>query len=87
VRRDVTMLPAKGWIVLAFRTDNPGAWLMHCHIAWHISGGLGVDFLERPSDLKKGISAADAAALEANCAAWDAYYPSRDPYKQDDSGV
>lgn len=28
LRRDVTMLPAKGWLVIAFKTDNPGAWLM-----------------------------------------------------------
>lgn len=27
VRRDVTMLPAAGWLLLAFKTDNPGAWL------------------------------------------------------------
>lgn len=41
------MLPAGGWLVLAFETDNPGAWLMHCHIAWHVSEGLAVQFLER----------------------------------------
>ena len=31
-RRDTEMLPAGGWLVLAFPTDNPGAWLFHCHI-------------------------------------------------------
>jgi FtsP/CotA-like multicopper oxidase with cupredoxin domain len=31
-RRDTAMLPASGYLVLAFETDNPGAWLMHCHI-------------------------------------------------------
>jgi FtsP/CotA-like multicopper oxidase with cupredoxin domain len=31
-RRDVAMLNAGGWLVIAFLTDNPGAWLMHCHI-------------------------------------------------------
>jgi FtsP/CotA-like multicopper oxidase with cupredoxin domain len=50
-RRDVTMLPSWGWIVIAFVTDNPGAWLMHCHIAWHVSQGLGVQFLERVDDI------------------------------------
>jgi hypothetical protein len=25
-RRDVTFLPGGGWVVLAFLTDNPGAW-------------------------------------------------------------
>lgn len=31
-RRDVAMLPQRGYLVIAFPTDNPGAWLMHCHI-------------------------------------------------------
>ena len=26
-RRDTTMLPAWGWLALAYRTNNPGAWL------------------------------------------------------------
>ncbi|KAH7016525.1 uncharacterized protein B0I36DRAFT_337964 [Microdochium trichocladiopsis] len=39
--RDATMAPANGWLVLAGFTDNPGAWLMHCHIAWHAEGGIG----------------------------------------------
>lgn len=29
-RRDVTMLPAAGYVVIAFKADNPGAWLCHC---------------------------------------------------------
>ena len=39
VRRDVVLLPKNttegvtGYAVIAFKTDNPGAWLMHCHIA------------------------------------------------------
>ena len=33
-RRDTTMLPAWGWVVVAFKTGNPGAWLFHCHVAW-----------------------------------------------------
>ena len=34
-RRDVAMLPGNGHLVLAWETDNPGAWLVHCHIGWH----------------------------------------------------
>jgi hypothetical protein len=36
IRRDTAMLPAGGWLAVAFKTDNPGAWLMHCHVAWHV---------------------------------------------------
>lgn len=31
-RRDSATLPGFGWLVIAFRVDNPGAWLMHCHV-------------------------------------------------------
>jgi FtsP/CotA-like multicopper oxidase with cupredoxin domain len=31
-RRDTAVLPASGFMVMAFQADNPGAWLMHCHI-------------------------------------------------------
>lgn len=31
-RRDTTILPGGGWLAIAFPTDNPGAWLLHCHI-------------------------------------------------------
>lgn len=33
-RRDVALLPVNGFLLIAFQTDNPGTWLMHCHIAW-----------------------------------------------------
>jgi FtsP/CotA-like multicopper oxidase with cupredoxin domain len=32
LRRDVAMLPAAGYLVIGFVLDNPGAWLLHCHI-------------------------------------------------------
>ena len=79
-RRDTTMLPAGGWVVIAFPTDNPGAWLFHCHIAWHISEGLGVQFLEAKSSI-------DIPADFTNqCNAWNTYY-NHAVYKQDDSGL
>ena len=31
-RRDVVLLPVDGFVVIAFKSDNPGTWLMHCHI-------------------------------------------------------
>ncbi|PSS05173.1 laccase [Coniella lustricola] len=87
LRRDVTMLPAKGWLLLAFKTDNPGAWLMHCHIAWHASGGLGLSFLENMAGFSEGVSQSDVDVLNSQCDAWNAYYPSNDAFLQDDSGV
>lgn len=51
VRRDVAHLPGNGWLVIAYPSDNPGAWLMHCHIAFHVAMGLSVQFLEREKDI------------------------------------
>ncbi len=83
VRRDATMLPSFGWLLVAFETTNPGAWLFHCHIAWHISEGLSSQFLERRKDIP---SAMDLHAVTDNCNNWHEYYP-KDPFKQTDSGL
>lgn len=78
------MLPAGGWLVLAFETDNPGAWLMHCHIAWHVSEGLAVQFLERAQDIPGAFSLGDE--FYEGCRNWDDYYATA-PYKQFESGL
>jgi Multicopper oxidase len=46
-RRDVVLLPTDGYVVIAFKADNPGTWLTHCHIADHASLGLGLQIMER----------------------------------------
>ncbi|KAK8029851.1 multicopper oxidase [Apiospora rasikravindrae] len=68
VRRDTAMLPAAGHLVLAFKTDNPGAWLMHCHIGWHTSEGFALQFVERQAEIP-GIL--DTKRLEDTCSAWN----------------
>jgi hypothetical protein len=83
VRRDATMLPSFGWLVVAFETKNPGSWLFHCHIAWHASQGLSTQFLERAEDI---ASSMDLNAITDNCKNWRAYAPT-DPFPKVDSGV
>ena len=68
IRRDTASLPAKGYLVLAFESDNPGAWLMHCHIPFHIAGGLGVQFLERVDEIKGSIGS--LSGMQEGCASW-----------------
>ncbi|KAJ4361052.1 uncharacterized protein N0V89_001621 [Didymosphaeria variabile] len=82
-RRDTAMLPASGYLVIAFETDNPGAWLMHCHIGWHTSEGFALQFVERYDEIA-GIT--DSDRLEDNCAAWTTYEEEYS-IEQDDSGV
>jgi len=50
-RRDTALLPDKGILVVAWANDNPGAWLMHCHIAWHVSNGFAMQFIERGPEI------------------------------------
>ncbi|PYH75564.1 extracellular dihydrogeodin oxidase/laccase [Aspergillus uvarum CBS 121591] len=80
-RRDVVMLPASGYVVIAMKTNNPGAWLMHCHIAWHTSEGFAVQLLERASEIEY-----DSAQLNATCRSWQDYASAQDVI-QHDSGV
>jgi len=47
-RRDTIMIPAGGSVTLRFRADNPGTWIFHCHIEWHLEAGLAVVFAEAP---------------------------------------
>ncbi|KAG7386716.1 ferroxidase fet3 [Phytophthora pseudosyringae] len=35
-----------GYVVFRLNADNPGVWLMHCHIYWHFVLGLGMLFVE-----------------------------------------
>ncbi|KAK2758386.1 hypothetical protein FQN54_004236 [Arachnomyces sp. PD_36] len=72
-RRDVAMLPALGWLVLAFETNNPGAWLMHCHIAWHVGEGLGVQFVEgTPDDILPALDV--GPEWQRTCDRWNDYW-------------
>lgn len=84
-RRDTTTLPAWGWLVVAFVTNNPGAWIFHCHVAWHVSQGLSVQFLEQLGAIPTAVNL--NGDLASNCASWSSYYPANDPFKQDDSGI
>lgn len=80
-RRDVALLPGGGWLALAFPTDNPGAWLMHCHIAWHVSDGLAVQFLEVKDQAPLGDS-----SWQNGCSKWNDYSKTMQ-YPKTDSGL
>lgn len=84
-RRDTVMLAGSpgpgspaGYTVIGFETDNPGVWLMHCHIVWHVDGGLALQWLERPSEIPPY---ADAQAFKDECSA-QAVYEAADPLRR-----
>ncbi|XP_066359985.1 laccase-23-like isoform X2 [Miscanthus floridulus] len=43
--RNTVGVPVNGWAVIRFVADNPGGWLMHCHLDVHITWGLAMAFL------------------------------------------
>ncbi|KAJ4991265.1 multicopper oxidase [Stagonosporopsis vannaccii] len=86
LRRDTTTMPVNGYLVLAFPADNPGAWVMHCHIAWHASQGLALQFLERRGEIQSVIGS--TADFKTGCDEWDGYwFPGNHPYNMTDSGI
>ncbi|RVD89195.1 uncharacterized protein DFL_000211 [Arthrobotrys flagrans] len=93
-RRDVILLPKNGFIVIAFRLDNPGTWLIHCHIAWHASAGLALQFIERFDDIRTPyISPYEIVEpFYEQCSAWGGFYDHKCEFQgyvplQDDSGI
>jgi hypothetical protein len=88
-RRDVVLLPNRGFVVIAFKTDNPGSWLMHCHIARHASEGLALQILERQSDAAKLFPSNSPNMIEAShvCAEWKKWQNKQKDFFEGDSGI
>jgi hypothetical protein len=94
-RRDTAMLPSMGHLVIAYKTDNPGAWLLHCHIGWHAGAGMSLQVLERQPEISSWIGG--PAALEPakkGCRNWTTFLAKHKddpdvfkPGNQDDSGI
>ena len=48
VRKDTWVLAASGYTVVRFIADNPGIWIIHCHMEWHVDAGLTATIIEAP---------------------------------------
>ncbi|KXN86655.1 Iron transport multicopper oxidase fio1 [Leucoagaricus sp. SymC.cos] len=48
MRRDTVHIPSMGSVTLRVVADNPGVWLFHCHIEWHLEAGLAFQLVEAP---------------------------------------
>ena len=49
-----------GWAVVRVRLDNPGTWMLHCHIAWHLAMKMSGFIITEP----KLVSEDRAVAIE-----------------------
>ena len=60
VRKDTVILPAGGYVVINFLSNNPGFWFLHCHIETHQLQGMALIMNEAldqqlmaPADMNK----------------------------------
>ncbi len=75
--------PTNPFQVFQWTQDNPGIWPFHCHIAWHVSGGLYANIMERPADIK---NLRVPSTTYQNCRDWAAH-SGGDLLPQIDSGL
>ncbi|KAF9155690.1 hypothetical protein BG015_008921 [Linnemannia schmuckeri] len=47
-RRDTVLVPSEENVAIRFKANNPGVWLFHCHIEWHLQAGLATTIIEAP---------------------------------------
>lgn len=57
-------------------------WLMHCHIAWHVSEGLGMQFAESVDQMMLP----ESEQFQSTCDAWKDFEKTM-YYQKDDSGL
>ena len=51
-RRDTVAINANSYAVIRIRVDNPGVFLLHCHIEWHVEMGLTATLIQVPDELR-----------------------------------
>ena len=56
ILRDIVSIPSNGWAIIRMVANNPGVWLLHCHIDWHFMAGFAATIIEAPSKLKGTIN-------------------------------
>ncbi|KAL8704756.1 MAG: hypothetical protein Q9201_002103 [Fulgogasparrea decipioides] len=69
MRRDTVMVRPNGNMVLRFKADNPGIWLFHCHIEWHVASGLIATLIESPLELQQQLSLSPSPYQSPNASA------------------
>ncbi|KAG1899689.1 laccase [Suillus fuscotomentosus] len=49
------------YVTIRFITDNPGPWLLHCHIDWHLYSGMALVFAEASQDVAASQPLSDSS--------------------------
>ncbi|KAK1820937.1 hypothetical protein LTR12_004649 [Friedmanniomyces endolithicus] len=83
LRRDGLLIPPYGFAAIQFELTNPGAWPFHCHVAWHLSGGQGMQIVYKPEQ----IPTIPAGQMEQTCVNWNWFTSNDGTVDQIDSGA
>ncbi|KAF8342651.1 laccase [Cantharellus anzutake] len=79
-RRDVvsTGSSTSDNVTIRFQTDNPGPWFLHCHIDWHLEGGLAIVFAE---NIAAQVNGTNSEIIDTE---WEKLCPIYDALPSDD---
>ncbi|KAG2148442.1 Fet3 protein [Suillus cothurnatus] len=67
MRRDTVTITGGGSVTLRFVANNPGAWIFHCHIEWHLESGLAVQFITAPLQIQEQAQGRVPAFMFEQC--------------------
>lgn len=59
--RDTATTPPSGYLVIRFQANNPGVWMFHCHMEFHVAAGMMVTIIESPLILQHTLKVSQAA--------------------------
>lgn len=85
-KRDVIAINGNSHAVLRFTADNPGIFLFHCHIEWHVEMGSTATLIEAPELLREypiPQAMLDSCAAQDIPIAGNAAGNTDDPYDYD----
>ncbi|TVY90217.1 Laccase [Lachnellula willkommii] len=55
LRKDTVYVPPWGYVVIRFKANNEGIWILHCHVLWHQAAGMAMAF-QVGGDESRGFS-------------------------------
>ncbi|KAH9446165.1 hypothetical protein Pst134EB_023980 [Puccinia striiformis f. sp. tritici] len=53
LRRDTYVVGGGSYLILRVEAHNPGVWILHCHIGWHLAAGFAGVVVMQPSAISK----------------------------------
>lgn len=53
IRKDTLIIPVGGYAIVRIKANNPGKWIMHCHIDEHSSEGMAIVLSEQGDQFYK----------------------------------